>query len=792
MCALALPTWAGHESPFDPSYYPHEIRIESITPAAAGGPLGRAAIHALVGGNPYEGRQAPPDVTPVESLDAYVVLTVNTGRLKDRDARCAAARRAGEMLAAKRGAFVFAPYPVTPYHPDYLAHADLAAAARRSAQPSPSGSGSGGLVVTAGGSAAAGLLGVSASPGAAPAARGGAAGWDVRVETVTVRDLLAAHASRFAGWIGPPWLKDGWYDAYLLMAGSVADRAARAEIGRVYGQLTSGEPRSEAESLNLERRLVSLLRAGCERVVVGYTTRREYYSSAYSPGIENVGFDSYDGFDSEIFVRTAKLKDFPWNGVLRLGVATPPGGSGPAPAPWNPVAGFGDPFGRLVWAAVDDSAMLPAPYGGGWIANRIGSWKTWSVKFQRAFGGVAVPDTSRHEIDIPADAVLPRPGTGALDRVGSGKRAADMVEYRVLASAFHDGTVMSAADILYPFAFAYCWGTPTSRGGAAPLPRGGAAGDGRASRTYDPAVDHATALTRRYLAGVKIIRVQKVVRDLGADLKIRYDVPIVRVYLGYAGADQYTPLLAMPWSSVPWHVLALVDEAARRGIGTLSPEAAETLRVPALDLVRSPAQEARLARLVDEFASSGYVPEALRGIVTPGEARARWRALAAFYREHRHFLVTNGPYRLDRWSQGTAVLGVFRDLSYPLGVGSFDKEVYPRRASIGTVAVRGGRIEFRPVVERLFKYDRYYKLVTEALGSNTSGAYDDITAVCRYVVVRRDGQVVKTGAMAAPKSGAFSFDPGVGLARGDYTIWLAVSVNDNLMNPDVKELAYRK
>ncbi|HEV2438506.1 MAG TPA: hypothetical protein VGX97_00400 [bacterium] len=742
--ALALPTWAGHEAPFDPSYYPHEIQIESMAPAAAGPLLGRASIQAFVGGNPYNGRKVPPDVTPVESLDAYVVLTVDTARLKDRGARCAAAQRTAGALAAKHPAFVVAPYPVTPFHPDYLGHADLAAAARERASASAGGSGSGSS--------------------------------DVRVETVPVRDLLAAHATRFAGWVGPPWLKDGWYDAYLLLAGSVSDPADRSAIDRLYGRLISGEPRSETESLNLERTLVSLLRRGCERVVVGYTTSREYYSSAYSPGIENVGFDSYDGADSDIFVRTAKLKDFPWNGVLRLGVAAQP------TAPWNPVAGFGDPFGRLVWAAVGDPAMLPSPYGGGWIANRIGSWETWSVKFQRAFGGVAVPDTSKREIDVPADAVLPRPRSGALDRVGPGKRAADMVEYRVLASAFHDGTIMTPADALYPFAFAARWGTPSLPGGAA----------GRASRTYDPAVDRATALARRYLAGVKVIRVQKVVRDLGADLKIRYDVPIVQVYLAYAGADQNTALVAMPWSTVPWHVLALVDAAARRGIGALSAEGAAALGIPALDLVRSPAQAVRLARLVDEFASDGYVPEALRDAVTPAEARARWRALAAFYREYRHFLVTNGPYRLVRWSKTTAVLGVFRDLSYPLGVGSFDKEVYPRRAFIKTIAVRGGRIEFRPVVERLFKYDRYYKLVTEDLGSNTSGAYDDINAVCRYVVVRADGHVVRTGSVTAPKNGTFSFNPADGLDRGAYTIRLAVSVNGNLMNPDVKTVAYRR
>jgi len=239
-------------------------------------------------------------------------------------------------------------------------------------------------------------------------------------------------------------------------------------------------------------------------------------------------------------------------------------------------------------------------------------------------------------------------------------------------------------------------------------------------------------------------------------------------------------------------VLALLDEAARRGIGVLSPEATAHARLPVLDLVRVPAQRAQLARLVDQFAANGYVPDALRGMVTAGEGRARWRALAAFYRLHHHFLVTNGPYRLQSWSQTGAVLAVFRDLSYPLGVGSFDKQVYPRRAFIRTIALRGGRIEFRPDVERLFKYDRYHKIVTEALGSNTSGAYDDVNPVCRYVVVAQNGTVARAGTAPGPTDNVFSFNPADGLPRGDYTVELAVYLGDDYITPDVKRITYRR
>ena len=51
-----------------------------------------------------------------------------------------------------------------------------------------------------------------------------------------------------------------------------------------------------------------------------------------------------------MFLRTVKLKDFPWNGWLQLGLDARPS------AAWNPIGGFTDEFGRLMWFAVGDPA----------------------------------------------------------------------------------------------------------------------------------------------------------------------------------------------------------------------------------------------------------------------------------------------------------------------------------------------------------------------------------------------------------------------------------------------------
>jgi hypothetical protein len=99
--------------------------------------------------------------------------------------------------------------------------------------------------------------------------------------------------------------------------------------------------------------------------VAGYVPRTEYFNDRYPEGVENVGHDALSGLNASIFIRTVKLKDYPWNGSLVLGI-----GGDPAAA-WNPIGGMTDPFGRLMGFAVGDPALIPSPYDAGWMLNRI-------------------------------------------------------------------------------------------------------------------------------------------------------------------------------------------------------------------------------------------------------------------------------------------------------------------------------------------------------------------------------------------------------------------------------------
>ncbi len=235
---------------------------------------------------------------------------------------------------------------------------------------------------------------------------------------------------------------------------------------------------------------------------------------------------------------------------------------------WNPVAGFTDATGRLIWSAVGDPAMIPFPFNASWMPNRVQSEVT---KVVGQSGG----------IKVPADALRPQPGSGALQRVGDRTFASAKVIYEVVASPFEDGTEMAVADLLYPYAFAYRWGAKPDRGGDA----------------HEPRLEAVLAAMQERLVGLKLVRVDKTNarhrRGLGAS---SCKTPVLEVYLRDApGDERQVAALAPPWSTVPWHLLALMEEAVVRGYAAFSQEEAARRGVPWLDLVRDPGARGKAA-----------------------------------------------------------------------------------------------------------------------------------------------------------------------------------------------------
>ena len=699
---------AGHEFPFYPSFYPQEITVEALDAQAAAQRLAKGTLHAYAGGE-IAAPADPAKIGSIASLGGYVVATFDRRAQADRGG-CAAARSMKDALGA--GA-VWHPYPVTPFHADYLHHADRAEAARGAA------------------------------------ARAKSAGLAGKLEVIDVAALAAQASTRYNGWSGPPWIRQGWFHAYLLLAPAVTEGAARARIEHAVRRLTRGDYRSLEERVDLERSLVALLQSGCERVVLGYTVRREHYGTEYSLGVENVGYDALDGLASAIFPRTVKLRDLPWNGWLTAAAPAAPSSA------WNPVAGgFGDAFGRLVWWALADPAFFPSPHGGGWIENRV------NASVAKAGPSLAVPE----------DALLPEPGSGRLVAVGRGKAAASRIVYRVRNSAFHDGTSMAVADLLYAYAFAAAWG---------------------AGNAADPGVAQSTALARERLKGLRLLRVETETLAFGED-KLHYEVPVIEVYLD-AGSGGEAATVAPPWSTLPWHLLALLEEGARRGYFAFAAAAATRRGLPELDPVRNAALVGRLGELARELEERAYVPPALAPYVSAEEARARYRRLREFHAAHGHWLVTNGPYRLDRWDGTKAVLGVFRDPSYPKGIGSFNAYAVPLKAHVTRIERRGYGAEVHADTESLERLGRDVRIVRGSfamkLAEGISGAGAPPAPVCHYLLVGPDGAIAAAGAVRAGGTGACRLEftrPRGRPGPGGYRIVVAAVLEDNVANAPMK------
>jgi hypothetical protein len=736
LCVGAPAAQAGHEVSYYPSFYPQEIRIEPLDPDAAARAFGNAKdpLHAYVGAVPRFAADIPSHLKSVVSLRSLITARVNPGadRLASRDARCRVLAAVAPRLATAPDVVAHA-YPITPYHADYLYHVDRVP--DRGRDPAQE-AGVSPLHVRA---ESDGLL--------AEHERSDGVAWDVGVREVAVDALMRDAGVTFNAWPGPPWAKDGWFQAYHLLRPAVSDPIDAKRADEIHDLLVDGDTHDDAHRIGLERDLVEALTRGCDSAVIGYRLRREFYTDDFTNGIENVAVDSQSGFNSAVVMRTLKLKDLPWNGWMRLGI------DGPAAAAWNPVAGFTDAAGRLVWSIVGDNAFLPIPYNSLWTANRT------HIR-------PAEEPAARQSIRVPADALIPEPGTGRLVPVGADHGAMTKVLYRVLASPFQDGTEMEAADLVYLYAFAARWG-------AAP-----------GTATFDAEIAAATRLMREQFKGVRITGAEESTITIG-DRVFTYHSPIVEVYLNTASADEHrNALVAPPWSTIPWHLLALMDAAAARGLVAFSESEARQRNLPWLDLVRAPAQRAALRDLITEFSATGYRPAALEGLVSAEAAMARWQALDRFVDAHDHLLVTNGPYQLRRFSPEVYTFDVIREFSYPVGLGTFDFYAYPAKAFVTGIEHDSGRLLATTEAEIALKQQRDRRVVRTAFKRDTLRETLPIRPVPRYILVGEDGRVIAAGGATRQDDGRFavSLPP---LPAGDYRFFMAVFLDGNTVSPAI-------
>jgi hypothetical protein len=150
--------------------------------------------------------------------------------------------------------------------------------------------------------------------------------------------------------------------------------------------------------------------------------------------------------------------------------------------------------------------------------------------------------------------------------------------------------------------------------------------------------------------------------------------------------------------------------------------------------------------------------------------------------------VTNGPYKLKRWAADGVTFEAFRDLSYPLGVGSFDAYAIPRRGFITDVTWSGNRATLKGVIEVIDKFQRSYRLVRTPLQSLAPEVARRAAPECRYTVVDDQARVVLTGFAKLAEGSTFQIDLAGRLPEGSYTMFAMIAVAGNVMNAEVRRI----
>jgi len=134
------------------------------------------------------------------------------------------------------------------------------------------------------------------------------------------------------------------------------------------------------------------------------------------------------------------------------------------------------------------------------------------------------------------------------------------------------------------------------------------------------------------------------------------------------------------------------------------------------------------------------------------------------------------------------VLAAFRDLTYPLGVGSYDSYAIPRRGFITAVDWTGDKVRLSGDIEMIDKFQRRYRLVRMPLSSIPPDVLKRTAPECRFVVIDDRKRVALAGVAPLGKSSSFEFDFKDRLPAGRYTMFAVIALNGNVMNADIRHI----
>lgn len=447
---------------------------------------------------------------------------------------------------------------------------------------------------------------------------------------------------------------------------------------------------SEAERNQLLR---NATRAGVEesvRIFVAQNTEPFVASSAIKGLINDFGA----GITSKLSLMNARTPKS--SNTLDIGVKQIYQGA------WNNVEGCKDAYCTQIYSAISDSATFRNPYTGEVIPMRE-KWVDVSTK-----GPIG-------KLKVPAEAQIWDPYSQHWKSVGQNASSMSKVTYKILYSNWHNGIPMDKSDLLYTQYFLFQWGTNTGKG----------------DLTIDPEFTAQVQAALPLVKGLRFIANDELESYINMWHYDRKEI-----------ADSATI-----WPAEPWEITAATERLVISGKLAYSTGEATARNVDMLSLL-IPAHAEMIKEELQKMKEEGYVPVALKGIVSVQNATNRYDASINWITNHKNAVIGNGPFYLDSYNPAGGIITIkaSRDPSYPFPEGYWTSFENPNLATLQSVNAP----QFISIGE---------PTVVVSLTVNVGGQPSN-DAIVNYFISNKDDRVVVQGvATPAPadnKLGAYN------------------------------------
>ena len=314
---------------------------------------------------------------------------------------------------------------------------------------------------------------------------------------------------------------------------------------------------------------------------------------------------------------------------------------------WNPISGVGGVYGSYIWYYVRDYAWLRHPS----TLEPVPVRATWKVE--------------EKNVSVPTTAIMYDPNKHSWVSVPEGKKASYVLEFNFKFSNYHDGSPQTLLDILTNFAWFVEW----------------------AFKSGDNDIwYHKNVESDKYIAedvaGIEIIN-STAIRVYG-NYGLFYSLDETAIYyLDYLWPSWH-PLLRLAFE----YVVLYKGPVSGAKYGWLTGEGERTLDAMNPDHVADVAEALRILGRGDY--SPPHLASTIKVLKEKGiqvqDVGKSCDSLAKFITEHKHMVVSNGPYYMNRYvpQQMYIELKAFRDPTYP-----FTPDYWLKAFEVSQVKVAG-------------------------------------------------------------------------------------------------------